>query len=111
MINKVFEVRDRATCIPVLAIKMVAHNPIEHTFLWSKGYPLGLDCIPSVIMMRLDDQRGSSDPYWWKDRTHQVAHNYIYDNFDNIPNGGVVDVRVILGEEKEPAAPDIYKGS
>lgn len=105
---KCFEVRDRNTCIPVLAIKMVANTPVETAYLRRYGFPKKPPY--AVVMMRLDDQRASSDPYHWGDRTHQMAHNFIYDKFDDLRPGQVVDVRVILGEEKEPALPEIWEG-
>ena len=36
---KVLEIRDSATCIPALAIKMTPTNGIEDQFLWRCGYP------------------------------------------------------------------------
>lgn len=106
MIIKAFEVRDRLTCIPVIAIAMGATGPIQKRYLHRCGYPQ-YPSPPSIVMMRLADQRASSDPYWWNDRTHQVAHNFICDNFDSLKEGDVIDVRVILGETTKPASPEI----
>lgn len=102
---KFIEIRDRNTCVPALAIQMDADgDPIAERFLWRCGYE------PTVtVLMRLYDQRANSDPYEWGDRTHKVAHNYIYGHFDKIESGQVVDVRVILGEQAEPEEPEIFQ--
>lgn len=112
MITKMVEIRDHATCIPAVAIRMVAsgsmsHSLIEHAFLRRCGYPIGIN-LPSVVLMRLADQRANSDPYDWDDRTHRTAHDWIIDHFDDIEDGAVVDVRVILGEAEAPADPEIW---
>lgn len=104
---KFFEIRDRHTCVPALAIQMDADgDPIAERFLRRCGY---INCPTITVLMRLEDQRASSDPYWWNDRTHKVAHNYIYERFDQMESGDVVDVRVILGEALEPAKPEIVQ--
>ena len=45
-------------------------------------------------------QRGkaSHDPYSWGDRTMYHAHLYIQDHFDEIDDGGVVDVTSVPDE-------------
>ncbi len=111
---KPLEIRDHATCIGVLAIKMKSADPIIHRYLSRYGFPgttPGMeDNPPAIVMMRVDDQRASSDPYHWGDRTHQTAHVYIDECFDSLRPGQVVDVRVIANEALEPAAPEIWTG-
>ena len=104
MIIKAIEIRDRATCIPAIAIKMSAGGPVEERFLWRCGYPRDGHC---VVLMRLADQRAASDAYDWADRTHKAAHLYIEKHFDELNEGAVVDVRVILGEADVPATAEI----
>lgn len=103
---KVLEIRDRATCIPALAIQMVAGGPVEDRFLWRYGFPR--EATFSVVLMHLSTQQASSDPYEWGGRTWPAAHMWIIENFDRLNDGDVVDVRVILGETDTPAAPEIY---
>ena len=105
MIIKCLEIRDNATCIPAIAIKMSAGSPVEERFLWRCGYPR--DGQYGVVLMRLSDQRATSDVYGWGDRTHKAAHLYIEEHFDELKEGAVVDVRVILGEADVPATPEI----
>lgn len=105
MITKCIEVRDEGTCMPMLAIKMSADSTVEERFLWRCGYPRDGH---SVVLMHLSDQRASSDPYNFGGRTWRPAHSYIIDHFDELQDGAVVDVRVILGETSEPATPEIF---
>ncbi len=95
--SKVLEVRDSATHIPVLAIRMLAKNGIQRYYIHGRmGYPADGSCI-AVVM--LNDMDGNCDPYAWTgSRTMSVAHNYIYEHFDELSDGDVVDVEFILGE-------------
>lgn len=105
MKTKVIEIRDRATCIPAVAIKMEAANIVEDRFLWRCGYPRDGS---GIVLMHLYDQRANSDPYGFGDRTMKAAHLYIYDHWDELRDGDVVDVRVLLNEADEPAEPEIW---
>ena len=101
---KFIEIRDSMTCIPALAIRTEPSDDVERRFLNERcGHP-----IDGVILMRLGDQRANSDPYFWADRTHTAAHEWLLGHFDEVEDGAVVDVRVILGEARQPAAPEIY---
>jgi len=112
MIVKALEIRDAATFIPVIAIKMVPDyvfrfdetNP-ERYLLRRSGYNFD---DPSVVLCRMNcsgvDRNATYDPYAWgnQTRTMPVAHDYITKNFDNLNSGDVVDVEFILGETKQP---------
>ena len=100
---KCIEIRDEGTCIAAIAIAMKPSSHVESAFLWREGYPPH-----GVVLMRLSDQRATSDAYEWNDRTHQTAHLYIEQHFDELENGTVVDVRVILEETEEPAEAEVY---
>ena len=52
--------------------------------------------------MKLNDQRASSDPYYWGNRTMTTAHVYIEQHWDRIEDGSVIDVEFILKETKAP---------
>jgi hypothetical protein len=113
MITKCIEIRDRATCIPALAMLMTWNGKAQLHFFRRCGYPLwndgtGLETTnPSIILMRLSDQRAHSDPYDWKDRTHQIAHLWLLDNWERVGDGDVVDVEFILDETDSPKTPEI----
>lgn len=110
MITKVLEIRDECTCIPALAVQMVAAGPVEARFLWRCGYPRGENaCPPSVILVKLSNVEANSDPYHWSyARTMSEAHKWIVEHFGDLKDGDVVDVRVILGETAKPAEPEIW---
>ena len=96
--SKVLEVRDIATHIDVLAIRMLAKNGIQNYYIHVRsGYPKDGSCI---AMMNLNDcAPGNVDPYAWGDRTYATAHHYIYEHFGELKDGDVVDVEYILGEK------------
>ena len=103
--TKFLEIRDRGTCIPVMAqeLKPTTFKEIEifRRYGWGEG--------AGIILTRLDNVEATNDPYQWNCfRTMRTAHNYINSNFDTIPNYSVVDVRVILGETTEPAQSEIW---
>lgn len=105
MKTKFLEIRDRGTCIPVMAqeLKPTTFKEIEifRRYGWGDG--------AGIIVTRLDNVEATNDPYHWNcSRTMRTAHNYINSNFDTIPNYSVVDVRVILGEAAEPAQSEIW---
>ena len=107
---KFVEIRDEGTCIAAMAIRMVADGAIEQRFLRREGYPKDGT---SVILMKLADQKATNDPYEWPSigagwRTMPSAHFWIIKHFDEIQDGAVVDVRVILRETTEPAPAEIW---
>ena len=113
MDTKLFEVRDRATFLPVIATLMVAEpsntamfadtiesRNAEAFLLRRSGY--GED--PLVLLTRLegDGRPANYDPFSWGDRTMHVAHLYISANWDRLRSGDVVDVEYILAETPVP---------
>lgn len=102
------EIRDAGTTIAAMAIKMSAADSVERRFLGHCGFPSDGS---SVVLMKLSDQRATSDPYGWADlggaRTMAVAHDYIIGHFDELESGVVIDVQVILGERKTPKAAEV----
>lgn len=96
MICKFLEIRDRATFIPALAIKIEAGD----SWLARRvGFPGG------IIFMRLSNQEAHSDPYDWRGdtRTMPNAHVFVDKHFDELVDGQLIDVEVILGEKTVPA--------
>lgn len=99
---KVFEVRDEGTHIEVFAIS-TEPSPGQEYGLSRCGFRDGR----AVIVGYLDGERNSSaDPYHWGCRTMGNAHQYITEHFDEMSNGDVVDVCVILGERDQPVVSD-----
>lgn len=107
---KFFEVRDHGTCMPAIAIKMshVGRNEAEQFLLENAGYAPDEVSAVCIFLAFIGVNVCNYDPYSWKDRTKQVSHLYIEENFDNLESGSVVDVRFILGESKVPTASDRF---
>jgi len=108
---KILEIRDEGTHIPVLAVRMLAENDVQRYYVHGRcGYPKDGS---GIVVMHLDNQKATVDPYDWPSmgfgtRTMGNAHNFIYENFDKLSDGDVVDVRMILGETKEPVESDRF---
>jgi len=115
MITKAFEVRDRGTFIPVVAIKMVPSfnsgtqaefdvTEAERYLLRRAGY--GFE-FPSILLCRMEasgvDRNATYDAYSWgqNPRTMHVAHLHIEKNFDALNSGDVIDVEFILNETQK----------
>ena len=114
---KFLEIRDEGTCILALAIKMRARQPesfeqseltrfdIENWFLhYRSGYPVNSS---SIMLMVLADGKATNDPYEWPargmgQRTMGTAHDWIIEHFDQLEDGDVVDVQVLLHETTTP---------
>ena len=119
MNTKLIEIRDEGTCILALGIQMLAIIPgidtpftsdiremhegglLRDWFIHQRsGYPRDGS---SIMLMCLADGRATNDPYelgsrGMGPRTMQNAHNHIIEHWDELRDGAVVDVQVILGE-------------
>lgn len=101
MITKLFEVRDKATFIPVVAVKMSPGRTFPERYLLSRS-GFGFDS-PAVLVSRLNDGSGAFDPYdWTGSRTMTAAHIYIEETFDLLESGAVIDVEFLLGITAQP---------
>ena len=104
---KFFEVRDRATCLPVCVLKLNRdsnHTSRTNALLQRVGYGEN----PCYLLSRLGGGgRSEYDSYEWGDRTLHVAHVYISGNWDNLDDGAIIDVEFILGETLTPKETDV----
>lgn len=119
MVVKLFEVRDRATFIPVMAVQLTVANQLransteqadrERYLLRRAGY--GLEQIeeqdnsePYIILTRLsgDDIAAHYDPHTWTSRTMRAAHMHAIQRWDDLKSGDVLDVEYLLGETRAP---------
>jgi hypothetical protein len=104
---KTFEIRDRATFIPAIAIKVGPRNEAER-YLWGRaGYGTTAESQSNYIMLSGINGEANIltyDSFWRNNRTMSTAHQYIKDNWDMLVNGQVIDVEYILGETKKPKA-------
>lgn len=109
MISKTFEVRDRATFIPVMAVKLSPACEKDRYLLARAGF--GRDHLAQaefIQLIRFNNGRSAYDPFDWNDRTMQTAHDYIAREFSNLESGAVIDVEFILGETNQPKASEQY---
>ncbi len=106
METKTFEIRDAATFIPVLAVKLRPSCEAD-LFLFGRA---GFGTVPEmqssyVFLCRIDGGGGfaTSDSFAWPGgaRTLPAAHHHITEHFDEMESGAVVDVEFILGITKE----------
>ena len=103
MITKLFEIRDRATFIPVLATKIEHENEVSSYLLHRAGLTKPFNSDPFFVLL-CEINRGSGEcqvvPYDWIGRTMVTAHRYIIVNWEKLEDGDVIDVEFILGETK-----------
>lgn len=104
---KLFELRDRMTFIPVLAVRMSEPcNVAENYLLIRAGYRFHGEPGESTMVLLTRAQgrndKANSDPMDWGDRTFSTAHEYITRNFTELQSGDVIDVEFILKESAEP---------
>lgn len=101
---KVVEIRDRATLIPALAIKMRASDAHELFLFMHAGYPICSE--PCVLLISIEAPCHSarcSDEWGERSaRTMTTAHKWIQNHFDEIKSGQVIDVEFILKEKEKP---------
>lgn len=108
MITKLFQVRDRATNMSVMAVKLGdEESSYENHILAHAGY--GLDPKERsegnyVILVDLNGGRiaACGDPFSWEfispGRTLREAHLYLLTHFDELQSGDVIDVEYINNE-------------
>lgn len=126
---KLFEVRDRATFMPVMAVKLFSAGPSsessydpynrerERWLLRRAGYgytqisgmETGMD--PYIILVTLDGVRANYDPFsWGPARTLGAVHQYIIEHWDELKSGDLLDVEFILHEKPEPKVTEQIHG-
>jgi hypothetical protein len=96
MTTKLFEIRDRGTLVPALAIQVSKADG----WLMERA---GFGETPMVYLIMLATEHCAYDPFHWPNqRTMGNAHRYIEAHYDELENGAVVDVEYILGERGAP---------
>lgn len=108
LLTKVFEVRDRATFIPVIATLMETDNsvPSERYLLMRAGY--GPE--RCILLTRAEGGESNYDPYnWGRTRTMPAAHQHIIEHWDSLESGSLIDVEFILGEVATPKLSEMFR--
>lgn len=114
MTPKLFEIRDSATFIPVLAVSLESISEAARYLLSRSGYGRSADEQSKYILLcQINGGTGmcAADPHRWGGRTYPIAHQFIIDNFDDLASGEVIDVEFILGEKAEKSRPEREKMS
>jgi len=103
MIAKTFEIRDTATFIPALAVKLEPGNERDQYLLARAGYGISPENQGEYILLcKLEGTDCHYDIYNWGTRTMQIAHDHIQRQFDELESGAVVDVEYLLGLSLKP---------
>jgi hypothetical protein len=106
VIAKTFEIRDKGTFIPALAIQLEPGCEADCYLLSRAGFGEHAAVQREyVLLAKIDGGSGKAicDPYdWGAARTMCVAHDYIIRHWSELASGALVDVEFILGETKSP---------
>ncbi len=104
---KLFEVRDRGTFIPVMAIKLQPENDQHQYLLSTSGFGESAEQQGKYVML-LPLSSGSgvwtTDPYDFMGpgRTLKEVHDFIIFNCDDLEEGAVIDIEFVLKEVDQP---------
>lgn len=107
---KLIELRDKATFMPMMAIKLRNRTPREFFLLRRAGYGEAEiegpeeNVQPYIIFMKLDGVEAQYDPYSWatRGRTVPEAHRWLIEHWNDVKSGDVIDVEFIKGEKPAP---------
>lgn len=99
---KMLEIRDAATMIPAMGVRLYSEDPVQEWYLQKAG--LSLPGSYAVLLTHLQTGESHMDPHHWKSaaRTMAFAHNYIETNWEGLRDGDVIDVQYLLRETSEP---------
>ena len=101
---KVFEIRDRATMFPAVAIRIEHAHIRERKILRRGGF--NLDEVVVMFSHSSDEIRAYRDEYLARQkelgRTAYHAVEYIQNHFEELKDGQVIDVEYILDEVAAP---------
>jgi hypothetical protein len=103
---KLFEIRDRGTFIPAIAVRLCTDNETERWLLGRSGYrgvnidPAEKNVEPYVILSKLDGVEAQYDPFRWPNRTMARAHLHINSKWFELVSGDIIDVEFIHGESQ-----------
>ena len=109
--TKFFEIRDRGTCLPVMAIRLDSEtcSDKERWLLSQAGFGKTQESHREYIMLCDIASRKPHalyDPFNWKESFMVDVHLHLQDHFDDYQSGAVLDVSVIRGESDTPRPSD-----
>ena len=103
MESKTFEIRDKGTFLPVLAVRLNPNTEQDRYLLARAGFGSEGESQGRFIMLiRLTGGRHAADydVHSWGDRTMQAAHRFIEKEWATLETGAVIDVEFVLGETR-----------
>ena len=103
---KFFEIRDTATCIPILAIRAKSDYYPEEQLFARAGFGDAPICI---ILVHLSEMDAEYDWSKWYTRTLKIAHRYIEKFWEKLQSGMTIDVAPYFGETE--LSSDIYENN
>lgn len=113
MTSKTFEIRDRLTFIPCLAIQLDPVNEQDRYLLARAGFGLRPETQRThVLLLRLTGPCTFHDsPEQWATpvRTLPEAHAYIQQHFSALQSGAVIDVEYLRHETDAPKESEAIK--
>lgn len=101
MQTKLFELRDRATFIPAIAVLLASEEPRERYLLRRAGYSPD-DQVPLVLLTRLEGGKASYDCYDWDVEPWRTVHHWLENHWNEVESGAVLDGEFLRGETKVP---------
>ena len=87
------EIRDRATLVPAIALRLVGK---DDPIIASAGFK------ESILLIHLTHMECQWDSFAWIGRTMYNAHHWLTSNWEKFEAGGVIDVEFVLGETDKP---------
>lgn len=104
MTSKTFEIRDRGTFIPVLAVRLDPATAADRYLIARAGFGTSPDSQGEYVMLtKLSDmQEAHTDPYEWGWPEMTQAHLHIRENFNLLESGAVIDLEFLRGEAACP---------
>lgn len=98
METKVLEIQHSGQKVPVMVVRLdPASKQEQHLFVMA-GYGFSPDVQREYFLMVEMKKMGGAniDPFSWKERTLQEAHNYIRCNWLHVRSGDTIDLDYIL---------------
>lgn len=107
---KTFEIRDKATFIPVVAVRLKPVTEQDRYLLGRAGFGTSPQEQAKYVQVFLLTGREQStyDPYRWGSRTLTYAHVHMVNHWDDLESGAVIDVEFILGLREHPKVSEAY---
>lgn len=100
---KAFELRDRGTCMPAVAIRLESANDAEAWLLRRAGFELATSFDAPILLGGIDGGPFHYDEFSVQgNSTRFTALKYIREHWDELESGQVICTETIRGERETP---------